>query len=433
MATLAASLAHILNCKLKKSFFLNSGAEAVEAAMKICFKSFKGEKKNILFSNKSYHGKLIGSGSISGSYKKQNQFPFLENCFEFKFNDPDDIEKKVNKHSQEGGIYAVIIEPFSASLLQPCSKEFIKKLFELKKKYNFRVIFDEVFTGFYKSEKMFYFQNFDFEPDALCLSKALGGGKSSISSIIVSDEVYNNAYRALNDTFLHTTTNNGFGEESITAIQALNIFAEKSFEHKVIQLSNTLIVKLHKLKIKYPNKIDIIKGTGILNGIVFKSYSSVISNLVEKIPIKIIKDKSFFLRKLTAQAISCELYEKYNILTSISESSNSNHLNVSPSLIVDEKNVNYFFDSLDKVLNDGVNAQYIKIITNFLKIRSMDYPGQELENFDKAIVWRKYVYINIKNFISGKVLEVGAGIGSFTKNYVGIADQLILSEIDPKI
>ncbi len=62
----------------------------------------------------------------------------------------------------------------------------------------------------------------------------------------------------------------------------------------------------------------------------------------------------------------------------------------------------------------------------------MDYPGQELENFDKAIVWRKYVYINIKNFISGKVLEVGAGIGSFTKNYVGIADQLILSEIDPK-
>ena len=103
----------------------------------------------------------------------------------------------------------------------------------------------------------------------------------------------------------------------------------KNFENKVIQLSKTLKDKLNKLKIKYPNKIDSIKGTGILNGIVFKSYSSVISNLVEKIPIKIIKDKSFFLRKLTAQAISCELYEKYNILTSISESSNSNHLNVS--------------------------------------------------------------------------------------------------------
>ena len=72
MATLAASLAHILNCNLKKSFFLNSGAEAVEAAMKITFKSFKGIKKNILFSNKSYHGKLIGSGSISGSYKKKS-------------------------------------------------------------------------------------------------------------------------------------------------------------------------------------------------------------------------------------------------------------------------------------------------------------------------------------------------------------------------
>ena len=367
MATLAASLAHILNCNLKKSFFLNSGAEAVEAAMKITFKSFKGVKKNILFSNKSYHGKLIGSGSISGSYKKENQFPFLNNCFDFKCNDPQDLEKQVINYHQKGGIYAVIIEPFSASLLEPCSKEFIKKVFDLKKKYNFRVIFDEVFTGFYKSEKMFYFQNFDFEPDAICLSKALGGGKSSISSIVVSDEVYNKAYNELNDTFLHTTTYNGFGEESVTALEAINVFAEKSFEDKVIKLSKTLKEKLYVLQKKYPDKIESVKGTGILNGIIFKSFSSSISNIVEKIPIKIIKNKSFFLKKLTAQAISCELYEKYNILTSISESSNSNHLNISPSLIIDEKNINYFFESLDRVLGDGVNSQYIKIVMNFLK------------------------------------------------------------------
>ena len=60
----------------------------------------------------------------------------------------------------------------------------------------------------------------------------------------------------------------------------------------------------------------------------------------------------------------------------------------------------------------------------------MDYPGKELENFDRATLWRKYIYVEIKKFITGKVLEVGAGIGSFTKNYMHAADQLTLSEID---
>ena len=47
----------------------------------------------------------------------------------------------------------------------------------------------------------------------------------------------------------------------------------------------------------------------------------------------------------------------------------------------------------------------------------MDYPGLELENFDKAVIWRQYSYLLIKKYINNNVLEVGAGIGSFTKNY----------------
>ena len=111
----------------------------------------------------------------------------------------------------------------------------------------------------------------------------------------------------------------------------------------------------------------IIKGTGILNGIVFKSIPSSIGEIVEKIPIKFIKDKSFFLKKLTATAISCELYKKHNILASICDSSNSNHLNISPSLIIEEKEVKYFFSSLDQVLKEGINYKTIEVILNFLK------------------------------------------------------------------
>ena len=93
MAALSSSISYLLPENLTKSFFLNSGAEAGEAAIKLCFKYFKKTKKYILYSNKSYHGKLIGSGSISGSYKKNNQFPEMKNCISFNFNDPDDLEK----------------------------------------------------------------------------------------------------------------------------------------------------------------------------------------------------------------------------------------------------------------------------------------------------------------------------------------------------
>ncbi len=369
MAALSNNIASLLPGKLNKSFFLNSGAEAVEAAIKVSFKSFGSKKKFILYSDKSYHGKLIGSGSISGSYRKEKQFPIMENCISFKFNDPIDLENKIENLQSKGGVYSVIVEPYSASMLTPCSEVFMNKLNQLRKKYNFRIIFDEVFTGWYKSQKLFYFQNFKNEiiPDIITLSKSLGGGKSSISSVVVDDDVYKKAYDELSDTFLQTTTYNGFAEECVTALEATSLFATEEFKTKVITLSKNLEKKLLEIKEKHKDKIYEIKGTGILNGIIFKSFSSEIAKIIEKFPVKLIRDKSFFLKKLTTTVISCELYEKHNILTAVSDSSNSNHLFVSPSLIINNQEIDIFFEKLDAVLTNGVNLRSLELVLNFLK------------------------------------------------------------------
>ena len=368
MAALSSSISYLLPENLKKSFFLNSGAEAVEAAIKVCYKSFNSKKKFILHSDKSYHGKLIGSGSISGSYKRNNQFPAMENCESFIFSDTSSLENRIIECEKKGGVYCVIVEPYSASLLETCSESFITKLFKLKEKYEFKIIFDEVFTGFFKSKKMFYFQNFkNISPDIICLSKTLGGGKSSISCLVIDDQTYNEAYGKINDTFLHTTTYNGFGEESVTALAALKELSKNEFKKNVEVLSDLLSTKLEKLLTDHPDKIDEIKGNGILNGIVFKSYPGQIANLLDKIPSDFIKDKSFFLKKITATAVSSELYKKHNILTAINDSSFSNHLCISPSLIIKKEEVNYFFDCLGKILNENLNLKSIELILNFVK------------------------------------------------------------------
>ncbi len=60
----------------------------------------------------------------------------------------------------------------------------------------------------------------------------------------------------------------------------------------------------------------------------------------------------------------------------------------------------------------------------------MKYEGLELENFDKAHIWRKYIFFLIRKYFSDDFLEVGAGIGSFTKNYFTKFNNIVLSEID---
>ena len=173
----------------------------------------------------------------------------------------------------------------------------------------------------------------------------------------------------MSDTFLQTTTYNGFAEECVTALEATSLFATEEFKTKVITLSKNLEKKLLEIKEKHKDKIYEIKGTGILNGIIFKSFSSEIAKIIEKFPVKLIRDKSFFLKKLTTTVISCELYEKHNILTAVSDSSNSNHLFVSPSLIINNQEIDIFFEKLDAVLTNGVNLRSLELVLNFLKSR----------------------------------------------------------------
>ena len=360
LAALSNNISTVVGNNLDKVFFCNSGAEAIEAAIKISSR-YNNKKKYILSSNKSYHGKLIGSGSISGSYQKKNKFPKMENVKFYNFNDINSLEKTIIDCNADGGVYAIVIEVFSATLLENCSKEFISKLCELRKKYDFLIICDEVYSAWFKCGYFFYYKKFDnFVPDILVLSKSLGGGKSSIASIITRSNIYEKVYGSIENANLHTTTYNGFGEECATALEAINVMMEEKFHEKVIKIDQQIKKKLTELKDKYKDKITSIKGEGALWGIEFNSLINNIGEFSSLIPLEIVKNKTFFLKKILAASISAELYSKHNILSFISESENSNFLYVSPSLIVDKKEIDYFFESLDKVLQSGLNAKLIK-------------------------------------------------------------------------
>ena len=96
----------------------NSGAEANEAAIKASYRYHHGTRKTILHSNNSFHGKLIATGSIS-SPLKNSKFPNVLKKLEFKVNDLKAFEKIEKKNNLKCDIFALIIEPYSASTTTP--------------------------------------------------------------------------------------------------------------------------------------------------------------------------------------------------------------------------------------------------------------------------------------------------------------------------
>ena len=367
IAALSSNLSNLLPEKLNYSYFQNSGAEAVEGALKLAYKYHKGEREFVLSSNISFHGKTIAASNITNSIET-SYFKFqetLKNDF-FVYNSIESVNNKITEHSKNGNIniYAIIVEPFSASSLNSCSEEFLQELRELCDKHRIVLIFDEIYCGWFKTGKLFNFLQYsNLIPDILTTSKSLGGGKSSISAYICTNEIFNKSYGNLKDATLHSTTFNGFGEEAVTAIESINIMIEDNYEYKSQKNGKLISQKLKSIRLKYPDIILETKGSGCLHGIFFNSKNlKQITTLFTKIlPITFLKDDQAIFKLICASVIY-HLYKKYNILTFYG-SNFGIPLKISPSIIASEDQINYFFECLDNTLKIG----FSKLLMDFIK------------------------------------------------------------------
>ena len=132
LAALSHNIAQILPGNLNVSYLPNSGAEANEGAIKLAYKYHNGNRKYILHSDISFHGKLLGTGSISSSPEVKFKFPGITNTDVFKWDNIESLKNKVEQYEKkkdDPDIFAIIIEPFSASSLLECSENFFQPFF----------------------------------------------------------------------------------------------------------------------------------------------------------------------------------------------------------------------------------------------------------------------------------------------------------------
>jgi len=173
--------------RLDKVFFCNSGTEAVEASLKFSRRWGKERGKYRFISTvNSFHGRTMGSLSVTGQRKYQEPFePLIDGVTFIEFNDRVALEEELKK----GDYCAVILEPVQGEGgINPARKEFIETARLLCDKYDALLIFDEVQTGIGRTGTMFAFQHFGIKPDIEALAKGLGGGLP-IGATIINNRV----------------------------------------------------------------------------------------------------------------------------------------------------------------------------------------------------------------------------------------------------
>lgn len=213
---------------LDRVFFVNSGTEAIEGALKLS-KKYTGRKKFVSFHN-SYHGDTHGSLSVTGRNIYRDPYaPLLPNVHFIDFNSDDGL----NEIDEETA--AVILEPVQGEggIIQ-ANSDWMKKVREKCDETGSLLIFDEIQTGFFRTGKLFAFEHYGVVPDILCLAKAMGGGMP-MGAFVSSTKIFE-VFKH-DPPLNHVTTFGGHPVSCAAAHANLSVLLNGEFEEKAYRIA----------------------------------------------------------------------------------------------------------------------------------------------------------------------------------------------------
>lgn len=341
IGTLAAALAHnlaqITPGNLKRSFFGNSGAEAVEGALKLARAATK--KSKFIYCYGSFHGKTFGALSVTGREKYQKTFtPLLPQCLAVPYGEVTALENELK--SQD--VAAFIVEPIQGEggiIVPPAG--YLKKAKELCEHYGALMIVDEIQTGFGRTGYNFACEFEDVVPDIMCLAKSLGGGIAPIGVYITNEKIWEEAYGGMDKALLHTSTFGGNTRAAAAAIASINLLIEKNLAEEAREKGAYLIKRLGEFKAKYP-MVKEVRGRGLMLGLEFEKP---VQGLLNKITGGMISKLS---EEYLGALVAGELQNKYHIITAYTLN-NPNVIRLEPPLTISYEELDVLVAALEDI------------------------------------------------------------------------------------
>lgn len=245
----------------QKVFFCNSGAEAVEASIKLarkCFRRQGQEKFEIISFHRSFHGRTYGALSATGQVKYQEGLGPLLPGFNFAtFNNIESVKKLITDKTA-----AILIETIQCEGgIHPADPKFLAELRDLTKEKGIFLILDEVQTGMGRTGKMWAYEHYGIEPDMMTSAKALGGGLP-MGALLVT----NQAAQGFKPGD-HASTFGGNPIVSAASIAMIEAIIMKNFIAQAAKEGEYLKMGLMDIQTANPKLFTEVRGKGLLLGL----------------------------------------------------------------------------------------------------------------------------------------------------------------------
>ena len=246
-------LAEHLPDSLNNVYFVNSGSESIDGAMKLA-KRATGRSGFLAF-EKAYHGGTQGAMSVLGDAALRSGYlPLLPGIKHIRFNSEEDLDL-IHR-----GLAAVIAEPIQAEagIIEP-AKGYLKKLRQRCDEVGALLILDEIQTGMGRTGKLMAFEHYDVVPDILCLAKSFGGGMPLGAFISSKDLMRHLTY---DPPLGHITTFGGHPLSCAAGLTAQKVIEEEGLMEHALEMEDR-----YRVRLKHP-AIEQIRGRGLFLAVV---------------------------------------------------------------------------------------------------------------------------------------------------------------------
>ncbi|HWN66624.1 MAG TPA: aspartate aminotransferase family protein [Haliangium sp.] len=282
----ARALARVLPGDLEKSIFAQTGAEAVEVALKTAAMCTPGGRRRVLAFHGSYHGMSLGALGVT-AYRDSFREPFhgainqrvthapYPDCYRCPLGKERatcgvaclDYVRYLIESPATGteGLGAVILEPIQGRggcVVPPA--EWMTGLAELCRENDLVLILDEIYTGFARTGKRFAMEHSGVEPDLVCLGKGMTGG-FPMSAAVGTPRIMD-AWGASAGESIHTSTFLGNPLGCAVGLKAIELLERERYEEVSAALGEHLIEHLRRLQARFPDRIGDVRGRGLMVG-----------------------------------------------------------------------------------------------------------------------------------------------------------------------
>ena len=289
---LAERIAGLMPAGINRVFFVNSGSESVDTAMKMClaYHRARGEGQRTLFISRerAYHGVNFGGVALSGMVKNRQAFGFnlpavahmrqtwtpeqrfTKGMPEHGAELAEDLQRFINLYGADT-IAAVFVEPIAGStgvLVPP--KGYLERLRKLCDQHGILLVFDEVICGFGRTGKAFGAQSFNVTPDVITMAKAITNGAQPMGAVAAKQSIYDTIVGVAPEAtveFFHGYTFSAHPAACAAGLAALDIYERERLFERGAQMSAYFLDELFHLA-DLPVVTD-IRGYGMLAGIDF--------------------------------------------------------------------------------------------------------------------------------------------------------------------